>query len=215
MYETILVNKTFTAEDFRVSAEATEGTATVRVIDVRDGYLVTEEVHEELRVKDGEILADPSRGINKVTLIDRLHGNEEYGVAFVRGFNLAAGAMGSSVNVFNQGIVVVAATDEDMATAANAIVERRGAFVAVRDANVVADFPIPLLGLCSDLPYGEAQERVSHVLGAWRELGCDLESPFANLEFITFVTIPSLRISFRGLAAMRADSYELLPIEVG
>jgi adenine deaminase len=214
MYETIKVSRTFKREDFRVKAPIEEGTVNARVVDVIDGYLVTEEMQTELRVSDGEILADPSRGINKVTLIDRLHGSEEYGVAFVRGFNLEAGAMGSSVNVFNQGIVVVAASDEDMAAAANAIVERGGAFVAVRGEEVVSEFPIPLLGLCSDLPYAEAKQRVDEVLQAWRGLGCDLQSPFANLEFITFVTIPSLRISFQGLAEMRADSYRLLPIEV-
>ncbi len=215
MYETIKVKRTFTPEDFRVAAPVEEGTVTARVIDVLDGYLVTEELQTELEVKDGEILADPSRGINKVTLIDRLHGNEEYGVAFVRGFNLKAGAMGSSVNVFNQGIVIIAASDEDMASAANGIVERNGAFVAVRGGEVVADFPIPLLGLCSDLPYSEAEQSVARILAAWRDLGCTLESPFANMEFITFVTIPSLRISFRGLAEMREDSYRLLPIDVG
>jgi adenine deaminase len=86
--------------------------------------------------------------------------------------------------------------------------------VAVREGQVVADFPIPLLGLCSDLPYSEARERVAHLLNTWRELGCTLDSPFANLEFVTFCTIPNLRISFQGLAEMREDSYGLLPLVV-
>jgi adenine deaminase len=214
MYDTIKINKKFTSTDFRIDAPFQEGTATVRVIDVIDGDLVTQEAHIELPVQDGEIFADPSRGINKVTLIDRLHGDEQHGVAFVRGFNLQTGALGSSVNVFNQGVVVVAANDDDMAVAANAIVERKGAFVAVRDGAVATEFPIPLLGLCSDLPYSEAQERVSRLLATWRELGCTLEFPFANLEFVTFCTIPNLRISFQGLAEMREDSYGLLPVIV-
>jgi adenine deaminase len=214
MYETIHVSRKYTPADFRVEAPIEEGQVTVRVIDVIDGDLVTQELHTQLQVKNGEILADASRGINKVTLIDRLRPNGEHGVAFVRGFNLKAGALGNTANVFNEGIAVVAATDEDMAAAVNAIVDRKGAFIAVRDGEVVADFPTPLLGLCSDLPFDEARNRVRGIVEAWRELGCTLESPFASVEFITFCAIPNLRISYQGLGEMREDSYGLLPLVV-
>jgi adenine deaminase len=97
-----------------------------------------------------------------------------------------------------------------MAVAANAIAEMGGGFVAVLDGKVVADFPTPLNGIVSDLPYDESEARVDNLLSVWRSMGCELTTPQINLEFITLVTIPELRISTKGLAIVGTDSYEFV-----
>lgn len=206
LYQTMHVTRSFSADDFRVPAPITEGVVKARVIGIKDGSYSSEELHAELPVKDGEILSDSIGGINKVVLVDRLHGHGQYGVGFVHGFGLITGAMGSSANPLEQGVVSVAATDQDMATAVNAVVERKGALVAVRGGEVVADFPAPLLGLVSDLPYEDAKVRVRELVSAWRELGCALLHPFAFLEFVAAATVPALRISTQGLTRVRIDA---------
>jgi adenine deaminase len=135
-------------------------------------------------------------------------------VAFVKGFGLRDGAIGSSANVFNQQIVVVGASEEDMAVAANAIAEMGGGFVAVRDGSVVADFPTPLNGIVSDLDFEQTKARIDELLAVWRDMGCELTTPQINLEFITLVTIPELRISTKGLATVSSDSYEFVDVVV-
>jgi adenine deaminase len=210
LYETMHLQRPVTAQDLRVEVPAGDTVATVRTIAISAGSLVSVEQQEDLAVQDGNVKPDAERGINKVAMIDRVAGSGDVGISFVQGFGLRDGAIGCSANVFNQQIVVVGANEEDMAVAANAIAEMGGGFVAVLDGKVVADFPTPLNGIVSDLPYDESEARVDNLLSVWRSMGCELTTPQINLEFITLVTIPELRISTKGLAIVGTDSYEFV-----
>jgi adenine deaminase len=209
LYETMQA-RPVAAEDFRVEAGRESGTVQARVIVVRDGSLESEEAIEPLPVRDGLVQADPARGIDKIAMIDRVLGTGEIGVGFVKGFGLKEGAIGTSANVFNQNVVVVGATDEDLAAAANAIVALRGGFVGVRAGRVEADFPTPLNGIVSDLGFRESRQRIGRLLEVWRSLGCGLATPQTSLEFVTLVTIPRLRISTKGLALFEGDGYRFV-----
>jgi adenine deaminase len=209
LYETMNVSRAIGPADFRIEAEGA-ARVKVRAILVQDGLLESEETVEELAVRDGNIEADPGRGVNKIAMIDRVFGNGEIGVSFVKGFDIRDGAIGTSANVFNQNVVVVGASEEDMAVAANAIVGMGGGFVAVRGGTVVADFPTPLNGLVSDLGYDETRDRIAGLIAAWREMGCRLATPQINLEFVTLVTIPRVRISTKGLAVIEGSSYRFV-----
>jgi adenine deaminase len=213
LYETMNVARRPGADDFRVAARGEQ--AQVRVIVVTDGSLESHEALETLRVVDGQVQPDPARGINKIAMIDRVFGNGEIGVAFVRGFGLREGAIGTSANVFNQNVVVVGTSDEDLAAAANAIIDLKGGFVAVRNGRVEADFPTPLNGIVSDLGFDDSRARIDGLLRAWRSYGCELRTPQINLEFVTLVTIPRLRISTRGLALFEGGSFRFVETVVG
>ena len=45
-------------------------------------------------------------------------------------------------------------------------------------------------------------------------MGCELETPQMNLEFVSLVTIPYYRISTKGLAYMTQDRFELAELFV-
>jgi adenine deaminase len=214
LYETMNVPRRLVPDDFRVAARGGT-TARVRMIVVRDGSLECDEAIETLPVVDGAVQPDPERGIDKIAMVDRVFGTGEIGVGFVRGFGLRAGAIGTSANVFNQNIVVVGAGDDELAAAANAIVDLKGGFVAVHGGRVEADFPTPLNGIVSDLDYTESRTRIAHLIAAWRRLGCELETPQINLEFVTLLTIPRLRISTKGLALFEGDDYRFVETVVG
>jgi adenine deaminase len=211
MYDTIRVDRKFTPEEFQVRVSTENRKARVRTIVVQDGFLESEEDFVDLDVEDGIIRTSGSdKTINRIAMIDRIHGTGEIGVGFVRGFDLSDGAIGTSANVFNQNIVVVGASERDMAVAANEIVKMRGGFVAVREGQVVASFPTPLNGLVADLSVAETRRAIDELIAAWREMGCRLKTPQINLEFVTLVTIPRLRISTKGLVVIEGDSYRFV-----
>ncbi|MFN8063016.1 MAG: adenine deaminase C-terminal domain-containing protein [Vicinamibacterales bacterium] len=221
LYETFHLSRSFSAEDFhaRVPVEADE--ATVRVIAITETSIDSAEEHHVLPVHDGVIQADAAHGINKVVVLDRLHGRAEYGVGFVRGFSLRAGAIGQTVN-FNQCVVAVGVDDSELACAVNEMVARRGGYVAVRDGRILAELATPLLGQASDLPYEPAKARAEAVAVAWRDLGCAMESPMTQLEFVCASTMPTLRLSHLGLSRVSLDesggidlkSYGVVPLVV-
>ncbi len=222
LYETFDLDRRFGAADLRVPAPEGAEEALVRIIDVCEQSIDSRELHLTLPVRDGGVQADPANGVNKVVVIDRLRGDGDFGVGFVRGFGIREGAIGQTIN-FNQCIVAVGADDEQLAAAVNAIVDRGGAYVAVRDGEVFAELPTPLLGLAADLPYEESERRSRAVTRAWEDLGCELESPMTLLEFTCESKMPTLRISPHGLSRvaldetgtqMDLDSYALLPVLV-
>jgi adenine deaminase len=217
MYGTMNIDRTLRPDDFRVEPLDSAAQAKVRVILARDGFLESEEGVADLQVEDGNIVAGQDSGevINKIAMIDRIHGTGEVGVGFIHGFDISDGAIGTSANVFNQNVVVVGSSDADLAVAANAIVEMGGGFVAVREGQVVASFPTPLNGLVSDRSFQEARESIQSLISTWREMGCQLKSPQTSLEFVTLVTIPRLKISTKGLAIVEGDSYSFVDTVLG
>ncbi len=215
LYGTMNIDRVLAPEDFRIAApEGAGSTVDVRVITTRDGSLETPEAIETLPVVDGEILADPARGINKISMIDRIMGTGEIGVAFVKGFDIGDGCIGTTANVFNQNIVLVGASDADMASAANEIINMGGGFIALRDGKVAASLPTPLNGLATDKPFDEVFAAQYELLDAWRDMGCTLETPQMNLEFVSLVTIPYYRICTKGLAYVTEDHFELAELVV-
>ena len=215
LYGTMNIVRTLTPEDFQIRApEGAGDTVKVQVINTRDGSLETPGSVETLKVVDGLVQADPENGINKICMIDRIMGTGEIGLAFVKGFGIQDGCIGTTANVFNQNIVLVGASDEDMAAAANETIKMDGGFIALRGGKVVASLPTPLNGLASDLPFDELFEKQFKLLAAWRDMGCELETPQMNLEFVSLVTIPYYRISTKGLAYMTQDRFELAELFV-
>ena len=215
LYGTMNIDRVLAPEDFQIKApEGAGDTVKVQVINTRDGALETPGSVETLKVVDGLVQAAPASGINKICMIDRIMGTGEIGLAFVKGFNIQEGCIGTTANVFNQNIVLVGASDEDMAAAANETIDMDGGFIALRNGEVLASLPTPLNGLASDLPFNELFEKQFKLIAAWRDMGCELETPQMNLEFVSLVTIPYYRISTKGLAYMTQDRFELAELFV-
>jgi len=78
--------------DFRIPA----GTGRVRTIEAIDGQIVTGSGEAEPKIEGGFAVADPSRGLLKIAVVNR-YANVPPAVAFVRGFGLEHGAAASSV----------------------------------------------------------------------------------------------------------------------
>jgi adenine deaminase len=101
-----------------------------------------------------------------------------------------------------------------MAGAANEIIRMGGGFIAFRKGKVVASLPTPLNGLATDKPFDEVFAAQRKLREAWHGMGCTLETPQMNLEFVSLVTIPYYRICTKGLAYMTEDRFELAELVV-
>ena len=90
----------------------------------------------------------------------------------MRGFGLRRGALGSSVAHDAHNLVVVGMNDADMACVVERLAELGGGIVAVEDGEVVAELPLPVGGLLSDLPLAEVVDRSRACTEAAVRLGC-------------------------------------------
>lgn len=191
------MNVDWSRVDLRVPAEP--NATTLRVIGLVLGQLVTREEFDRALIQNDQVVADPSRDILKMAVIERHHATGNVGLGFVRGFKLKSGAIGSSVGHDSHNILVVGTNDEDMLSAARAIASMQGGFVAVNNGHILGRVPLPIGGLMSDQPIERVRAELDHLNSATRKLGCELEAPFMALSFLALPVIPDLKLTDRGL----------------
>jgi adenine deaminase len=196
------------AERFRIDWQRG---AKARVIGLVPDQIVTESLVEEPSVRNGEAVADPERDLAKIGVIERHLGTGRTGLGFVSGFGLQRGALGSTVAHDAHNVVVVGMNDADMARAVERLAELGGGIVAVENGEVLAELPLPVGGLLSDLPLADVVERSRACTEAALQLGCRGATPFLTMSFLALSVIPSLKITDQGLVDV--DRFELVPLK--
>ncbi len=182
--------------------------ATVPVIGVIPGKIVTERLEATPPRRDGFLLADPGRDLAKVAVIERHGRNGNIGKGFVRGFGLRSGAIASSVGHDSHNLTVVGVEEAAMALAANRVAELEGGFVVATRERVLAELALPIAGLLTDRPFFEVTAALRRLREAARALGCTLPEPFLQVAFLPLPVIPHLKITDLGL--FDVDRFELV-----
>jgi adenine deaminase len=195
------------AADFRTPW--TGGAA--RVIGLVPDQVVTEHLVEEPTVRAGAVVADPSRDLVAIAVLERHLGTGRIGRGLVRGAGLARGALASTVAHDAHNIVVVGVDPEDMAFAVNRLTELGGGIVAVAGGAVRAELALPVAGLLADAPLDEVIRSSLACNDAAHALGWGGATPFLTLSFLGLSVIPHLKITDRGLVDV--DRFELVSLQ--
>jgi adenine deaminase len=182
-------------KDLSVQAQG----GTINVIQVIPGQIVTKRVVEQAAVSGGKVVADPTRDILKIAVIERHHSTGSFAVGFIRGFGLKRGAIAGTVAHDSHNIIVVGANDDDMMKAARHAADMGGGMTAVDNGVVLAELPLPIAGLMSDKNIKEVSQGLENVVRAAHSMGCDLENPYATLSFMALTPIPELKLTDQGL----------------
>ncbi|MCL6607988.1 MAG: adenine deaminase [Geminicoccaceae bacterium] len=193
------------ASDFAVPAPAG---ASVPVIGVIPGKIITERLEAAPPRRAGQLHAEPSADLAKVAVIERHGKNGNIGKGFVRGFGLRQGAIASSVGHDSHNLTVVGVDDAAMALAANRVAALEGGFVVATSERVLAELALPIAGLVTDLPFAEVTGALRRLRAAARALGCMLPEPFLQVAFLPLPVIPHLKITDLGL--FDVDRFELV-----
>jgi adenine deaminase len=179
------------------------------VIGIVEGRIITEHLHEDIAIEDGDKRPDPTRDLMRIAVVERHGRNGNIATGFVRGFGLKAGAIASTVCHDHHNIAVVGADYADMALAANRLTEIEGGFVVARGGKVLAELALPVAGLISLDPFETVRDRLIALRAAARSLGVTLEEPFLQLAFLALPVIPALKITDRGMVDVR--KFEIIP----
>ena len=182
-----------------------------RVIGLIPDQVVTESLVREPATRGGLAVADPSRDLAKIAVVERHLATGRIGRGFVTGSGLQRGALASTVAHDAHNLVVVGMSDEEMAFAVAHLATIGGGIVAVEGERVLAECPLPVAGLLSDAPLDVviAQSRAcNEAAGA---LGWSGATPFLTLAFLALSVIPALKLTDRGLVDV--DRFELVSLE--
>jgi adenine deaminase len=109
------VTNTVRLRDFNAGRLRLPGhSGAARVIGMIPDQIVSDDLTMEVEAVDGFLVADPSRDLLKVAVVER-YGRGQVGVGLLHGLGLRTGAVASSVAHDAHNIVVAGANDEDMA----------------------------------------------------------------------------------------------------
>ena len=96
-----------------------------------------------------------------------------------------------------------------MARAVNTIIDNKGGFAVVSE-DFKDSLSLPIAGLMSNEDAYDVASKLDLLHKMTSALGCNLESPFMTMAFMTLLVIPSLKISDKGL--FDGDSFEFIEV---
>ncbi len=195
--------------DLRIPANG----AYVRVIGSLEHQVLTEERILEARIEDGQAVADPTRDILKMAVIDRHTGSGSMGLGFIQGFGLRRGAIAGTIAHDHHNLIVIGADDESMTTAARTVAEMGGGLAISDGAESLAALPLPVAGLMSDRPLGVIRSDYDALVDAAHEFGSTIHDPFMAMSFMALEVIPKLKLTDQGLVDVEAFDFVDLFVE--
>ena len=177
----------------------------IRVIGSIPDQLITECRVVEPTIEGDHVVADPSRDVLKMAVVERHLGTGNVGVGFIQGFHLRRGAIAGTFGHDHHNIIAIGCQDAAMYAAIIALEQMGGGFVVVDRADEVrAALPLPVGGLMSDRSVEDVAAAYEKLLAAARLLGSTLRDPFNAMSFMALEVIPSLKLTDRGLVDVDA-----------
>ena len=182
---------------------------TINVIRAQLPGIVT--FKDQIQVKDthsdwSEILE--SNNLCHLCVIERHNKEGDYAHGFLKNFNLASGAVASSVGHDAHNIIVAGLNEEDMQFAVNRIKETQGGIVIVNDQKLIAEVKLPIAGLLSDKKASEVAKENEIFKKSWLDAGCSL--PYMGFNLLPLSVIPNFRITNKGLIDVNSMHIEPL-----
>ena len=188
--------------DFSLHVEEETGSITVRIIDMVTD-LVTAELKTQWPIIEGQLQPDIHQDVAKVSAIDRTNQPGKAFSGLIKGFGLKSGAMACSAAWDTPDIIVVGVDDTDMACAVNRIHALQGGAVVCDKGQILAELPLPVFGIISDLSIEEIAGQLKQIKRAATDLGVCHPDPLLTLITLTGAAIPYLRICEEGLVNLK------------
>lgn len=195
---TVRLPRALKPEDFTIKLNKC-GKVMAHIIQVFELSTLTKHLIGEVESVNGEIRADPARDIALAAVIERHKKSGRIGKGLVKGFGLKAGAIASTIAHDSHNLMVIGMNPRDMALAANEVVRAGGGIAAALSGRIIAKLELPIAGLITDEPVERVSEKIKRVEDAWRQLGCEMKSPFMTMSLISLPVLPELRLTDKGL----------------
>ena len=171
-----------------------------KIIEIIPNRLLTKELIVPITRENGFFVPSTKDDFLKIAVVERHKHTGNIGVGIVKGFELKAGALATSISHDSHNIVVVGTNDEDMLFAVNRLLEIGGGMIAVNNQQELACLPLAIGGIMSTLGYQTTYQRLVTLTKESRKLGASPDfDPFLTLSFLTLSVIPELKITDMGL----------------
>lgn len=143
---------------------------------------------------------DLEKDILKIAVIERHKNTHHIGIGYIKGYGLRTGAVATSISHDSHNIIAVGVSDEEIAAAANKVVELNGGIVVMRNGEALGAVKLPVAGIMSDDTLENVNRDLENAKSRALELGVSKEiDPFMTLSFMSLPVIPTLRLTTHGV----------------
>ncbi len=207
--KSLQMSPTVSRDSFRIPCVSSP--AKIRVMELLNLNITTERILQ-VQPQSGCLEADLGSDLLKVAAFDRHGKSGKIALGFLKGLGAKVGAVGTTVNLDENILLIVGSRDEDMALCANALIEAGGGMAVVEGGEVLEKIEFSVGGIFSLSPWEEVGRGLERIHRCLRGKGSPFNKPIYALCFLTFVTLPALRITGRGLVAVKER--KLVPLFV-
>lgn len=181
------------AVDFKLKADSDK----IRVIEVLDGQLITDELYTDAFSVNGFAESNVEEDILKIAVVNRYQ-DAPIAKAFIKNVGLKSGAIASCVAHDCHNIVAVGTNDEDICKAVNLIIQAKGG-ISLANGNEAMVLELPIAGIMTNQAAEEVAEAYTKLDKRAKALGSKLRAPYMSLSFMALLVIPELKLSDKGL----------------
>jgi adenine deaminase len=197
--KTVRIDRTVTADDFRIEAPSDGPTAKAALL--RPFHWHDDFITMELPVAEGAVQRDPDRNVTKFAIVDRFSGQAKVSRMFWLGTGprTPGTALGATLGHDKHNIWVVGSCDEAMAAVVNALREQQGGWVLVSSGKVLARVHFEVGGLMTARSAEELDAEMQRLYAAGAEIDWMYEPTFSprwwpgfpeRLSFATLTCAP-------------------------
>lgn len=154
-----------------------------------------------LPVHNGLVDISPQPGLLKISLWSAPKGGWLTGL--LAGFGAVVGGIAGSMAHELHSPMVVGRSEEDMALAANRMLQIGGGVVIVNHGKVIGEVALTVGGLLSNAGVGEVARGWNELNHYLQEQGCPWDDPLFGLGFLSFTGLPYVRITPTGIVDIR------------
>ncbi len=174
------------------------------------GLVKNQILTKHIRMTHEEVTAGLENGsVRKIAVIERHHATGSMSCAYITGYGLKHGAVGTTVAHDSHNIIVLGDNDSDMFMAVKELEKINGGYTIVADGEVKGDLPLEYGGLMSMKTADEFIPELDAVIRLAYDMGVDKDiDPFITLSFTALPVIPQLRITDCGL--FDVDKFEFV-----
>lgn len=186
-----------TPEIFDIKTPVENGEISVNGLEVLPDFTRTPKVTKTLTSKDGKLVLDSETG--KIIVLERHGKNGNVFGTIAKGACVVDGAVATSYAHDHHNLLVLGGSNEDMALAANTVIDNCGGLAVVQNGKVIAQAQLEVCGLMSERDPYEVAKSIEDVEAAMRAIGYVHYNPVMSLATTCLPVSMDVKITDKGL----------------
>ncbi len=135
------------------------------------------------------------------------YGNGNAAYSYLIGTGITTGAFATTLNWDCFQLSVFGKTIDDIIAAANRVIEAGGGIAIAEKGKIIAEIPLPIGGIISDLPLGELAEKEKEAEDALFSIGCKIKNPLTRFQTLSFTGLPFAKLTDKGLIDVKNKQF--------